>query len=191
VTQIQDENIDSTASTIALERLPKNGDQFLDKEHDENKELERAAEDSDEANNLLVDHQQARLTCKLQTTLRQISDVIDEETQALATHAHPDFHDIKAKKARELQTLTLLLDDIKSAEFDERCRIDIQAELGLLQDKLMRNQQLLHIHIEAVDELVEMINVAADARETDGTYDPFSIVKSAMTKQPLDEDFTQ
>jgi len=128
---------------------------------------------------------------KLQTALRQISDVIDDETQALTTHAKPDFQDIKAKKARGLQALTLLLEEIQPELLDEDCKRDIQAQLDQLQSKLERNKQLLQIHMEAVDELVEMINAAAHAQETDGTYDPFCLVTPVTRKPALRETLSQ
>jgi len=60
-----------------------------------------------------------------------------------------------------------------------RCKADIQAQLDALQAKLSRNQHLLQTHMEAVNELVEMIHAAADAQETDGTYDPYFHAKQA------------
>jgi len=111
---------------------------------------------------------------KLQAALRQISEVIDYETQALKNHDNPDFNDIKAKKARGLQTLTQLL-GAEGMMQDEAIKMSIRDHIEQLATKLERNQYMLKTHMEAVSELVEMIHSAAHARETDGTYDPLSV----------------
>jgi len=116
---------------------------------------------------------QGKFMRKLTAALRQLGDLIDYETQALRTHSNPDFNDINAKKARSLQTLSQLSSEGEGITFDESYKTDIQAQLDELQAKLTRNQHLLQTHMEAVHELVEMIHAAADAQETDGTYDPY------------------
>jgi len=140
---------------------------------------------------LIDDSQQTKIVRKLQAVLHQISAVIDDETQALKHHENPDFHDIKARKARGLQALSLLLDEIKPQMLDENSKMGIRTQFDQLRAKLAQNQQLLQIHMEAVGELVEMINSAAHAQETDGTYDPFCVADSASKKQPLYEDQPQ
>jgi len=126
---------------------------------------------------VIDDSQRTRIVRKLQAALRQISEVIDYETQALESHQTPDFQEIRAKKARGLQALSLLLDEIKPQILDDEHKAYLQPQLHQLQEKLARNQQLLQLHMEAVGELVEMINRAAHAQETDGTYDLFCLGK--------------
>jgi len=110
---------------------------------------------------------------KLTAAFRQLGELIDYETQALCCHSNPDFNDINAKKARSLQTLSQLSSEGEGIALDGSCKTDIQVQLDDLQAKLTRNQHLLQTHMEAVNELVEMIHAAADAQETDGTYDPY------------------
>jgi len=121
---------------------------------------------------------------KLTAAIRQVGDVVDYETQALGAHTNPDFNDIKARKARGLHVLTQLFSDGERAELDETCGQEIQFWLDQLQVKLTRNQELLQIHMEAVNELVEMIHAAAHAQETDGTYDPYLYAKQTDKGQP-------
>jgi len=116
---------------------------------------------------------------KLTAAFRQLGELVDYETQALRTHSNPDFNDINAKKARSLQTLSQLSSEGEGIALDESCKADIHAQLDELQAKLTCNQQLLQTHIEAVNELIGMIHAAADAQETDGTYDPYFHAKQA------------
>jgi len=132
--------------------------------------------------------QQNRAMRKFINAVRQIGEVVDEESQALGSHTNPDFHDIKTRKARGLQSLTLALDDMERGFLEEALKKDIQSQLDSLQSKLLRNQRLLQTHMEAVGELVEMIHAAAHDQETDGTYDPFHVAVPVVRKQSLHKD---
>jgi len=144
--------------------------------------------------------QQTKIMHKFQAAFRQISDIIDYETQALSSHRtflekmdagfsknatkreSPDFDVIKARKARGLQTLVQIIDEMGQGGVDDAHKATIRELLHLLNDKLTRNQALLRTHMEAMSELVAMINSAAQERETDGTYDPFCLVANQQEK---------
>jgi len=126
----------------------------------------------EEAATMPENSQQDRFMQKLLAAIRQLSEVIDGETQALISHNNIDFNNIKARKARSLHILTQLLDDMGQIPLRDLVTASLEP-LRQLNDKLARNEAVLQTHMEAMSELVEMINLAAHAQETDGTYDPY------------------
>ncbi|CBI76129.1 conserved protein of unknown function [Bartonella clarridgeiae 73] len=108
---------------------------------------------------------------KLTAAIKGLSEVVDYESNVLENHGVPDYEEINLRKTRGLRDLNKSMNDVKRY-MDQDIEAEIQPLLTSLQDKLNRNSELLRIHLEAVRDLSRIMQVAARAEETDGTYDP-------------------
>lgn len=103
-----------------------------------------------------------------------LEEVVDYETSALEKNENPDYNLINFRKTRGLRDLNQSMSEV-ARYFDDVVETKVETLLGELKKKLERNSELLKIHLEAVGELSEMMQEAARERETDGTYDQFSV----------------
>ncbi|WP_297322661.1 flagellar protein FlgN [uncultured Bartonella sp.] len=111
---------------------------------------------------------------RLAAVVNSLEEVVDYETGALERNENPDYNHINFRKTRGLRDLNQSMSEV-ARYFDNVVETKVETLLGGLKKKLERNSELLKIHLEAVGELSDMMQEAARERETDGTYDPFSI----------------
>ncbi|MHC5308389.1 flagellar protein FlgN [Bartonella sp. LJL80] len=111
---------------------------------------------------------------KFTAAITSLEEVVDYETSVLESNENPDYNDINARKTRGLRDLNHSMGEV-ARYMNDMVETKVEMLLGGLQKKLERNSELLKIHLEAVSELSQMMQAAARAQETDGTYDPFSL----------------
>ncbi|ATO57644.1 flagellar protein FlgN [Bartonella sp. 1-1C] len=108
---------------------------------------------------------------KFNAAIKGLAEVVDYESNMLENHGAPDYEEINLRKTRGLRDLNKSMNDVKRY-MDQDIEIEVQTLLTDLQEKLNRNSELLRIHLEAVRDLSQIIQVAVRAEETDGTYNP-------------------
>ncbi|OAS27519.1 hypothetical protein [Methylobacterium platani] len=98
--------------------------------------------------------------------VKRLEAVIEEETEALETRAPADLGDLNRRKSQGLLELTRLTRGLDVAALDATVAI----HLARLRDKLARNQQVVALHLRALEEIDDTLAQAALAAESDGTY---------------------
>jgi hypothetical protein len=98
--------------------------------------------------------------------LARLEEVIGEETLALEARQSVDLQDFNRRKSRSLLELTRIIRALppKIMDAELRGRID-RLRLGLV-----RNKELLRIHLSAAQEIAEVLAGAIGDTESDGTY---------------------
>ncbi|ACL61493.1 hypothetical protein [Methylobacterium nodulans] len=99
-------------------------------------------------------------------SLTRLEATIDAETEAQLTRAPIDQDEFNRRKSQSLLELTRLSRHREDAGPDP----DLAACLARLRDKLARNQEVVALHLRAVEEVSEVIATALRAAESDGTY---------------------
>jgi len=116
-----------------------------------------------------------RVVQRLAASIKAMEDVLDYESEMLEKYDNPDFGEIHARKERAIHALNLICQENPQIGAVENKGFIAQI-IEPLQIKLVRNERILKIHLDAVGELVELISSTAQAREADGTYSPFAQV---------------
>lgn len=101
----------------------------------------------------------------LSGALARLEDVIAEETAALEARQSIDLQDFNRRKSRSLLELTRIIRSLPPKIMDEAVRGRIERlRLGLV-----RNKELLRIHLTAAQEIAEVLANAIGDSESDGT----------------------
>ncbi|GJD77950.1 hypothetical protein GCM10007886_23710 [Methylobacterium gregans] len=98
--------------------------------------------------------------------LKRLEETVEAETEALVARAPLDHAELNRAKSRSLLELTRLTRDLDAASLDAATAI----HLARLRDKLARNQEVVALHLRAVEEIGETLAAAALSQESDGTY---------------------
>lgn len=99
--------------------------------------------------------------------LDKLEEIIEQENSSLESHDLPDFKAINTKKIRLLRDLEQAQMVIANDKISDKAIID---RLEQLQPKLLRNQSLLKLHLDAIADVMGLLKAKAQALETDGTY---------------------
>jgi hypothetical protein len=102
----------------------------------------------------------------LETAIRRIIEVIDEETEALRRGGAADLRSFNERKSLGLIELNRALRLLDDAEPDSATR----RLLENLNEKLTVNRHVLTIHLEAIREVAGVISQSIRDAESDGTY---------------------
>jgi flagellar biosynthesis/type III secretory pathway chaperone len=102
----------------------------------------------------------------LSGALARLEDVIGEETAALEARQSIDLQDFNRRKSRSLLELTRIIRSLPPKIMDEELRRRIER----LRHSLVRNKELLRIHLTAAQEIAEVLANAIGDAESDGTY---------------------
>ncbi|AWN37627.1 flagellar protein FlgN [Methylobacterium radiodurans] len=98
--------------------------------------------------------------------LKRLEETVEAETEALLARQSLDHAELNRAKSRSLLELTRLTRDLDAASLDAATAI----HLARLRDKLVRNQEVVGLHLRAVEEIGETLAAAALSQESDGTY---------------------
>ncbi len=104
-------------------------------------------------------------TSMLHGLLDRLEEALDEETTGLEHRTALDFTEISRRKSRsllELSRATRALPQAMDGRLVER--------LARLRGKLLRNQELLGIHLAAAQEVAGILGSAIRYADSDGTY---------------------
>jgi hypothetical protein len=102
----------------------------------------------------------------LETAIRRLVDVVDEETTALRERRPLDLNACNTRKSQGQLELDRALRLYNGADPGE----PLKAALRTLREKLETNRQVLNTHLEAVREVATLIADAIQNVESDGTY---------------------
>ncbi|WP_102830536.1 flagellar protein FlgN [Bartonella bovis] len=108
---------------------------------------------------------------KFMAAVKGLTEVVDYESNMLESHGIPDYEEVNLRKTRGLRDLNQSMKDVMRY-MDQDVASKVESLLSDLQEKLLRNSELLQVHLEAVKELSQIMQTAVRAEETDGTYDP-------------------
>ncbi|EJF78839.1 Uncharacterised protein [Candidatus Bartonella washoeensis] len=103
---------------------------------------------------------------KFVAAVKGLVQVIDYESNMLESNGVPDYEEINSCKTRGLRDLNKSMSDIKRY-MNEDIENEIESLLSDLQEKLHRNSELLQIHLGAVNDLSQAMQIAACTKETD------------------------
>jgi len=98
--------------------------------------------------------------------VKRLEAVIEEETEALEARLPVDLAALNRRKSQGLLELTRLTRGLEPAGLDATLGI----HLARLRDKLARNQEVVALHLRALQEIDDTLAQAALAAESDGTY---------------------
>jgi hypothetical protein len=102
----------------------------------------------------------------LETAVRRIIEVVDEETEALRRGGNADLKSFNERKSLGLIELNRALRLLEGAEPDPTARRLLES----LNEKLTVNRHVLTIHLEAIREVAGVISQSIRDAESDGTY---------------------
>ncbi len=102
----------------------------------------------------------------LLAALKRLEATVEAETEALLAHRPADHAALNAAKSQSLLELTRLTRGLDAESLDAATAI----HLARLRDKLARNQEVVALHLRAVEEIGETLAEAALRADSDGTY---------------------
>jgi hypothetical protein len=98
--------------------------------------------------------------------LDRLEETIETETTALEAHQAANMADFNSRKSRSLLELTRL-----ARALPPGAQPTLRTRLDRLRAKLLRNQAVLKLNVEAVREIADLLLGALGEAESDGTYD--------------------
>jgi predicted short-subunit dehydrogenase-like oxidoreductase (DUF2520 family) len=98
--------------------------------------------------------------------VKRLEAVVEEETEALEARRPVDLEGLNRRKSQGLLELTRLTRGVDPAALDATVAI----HLARLRAKLARNQEVVALHLRALEEIDATLAQAALAAESDGTY---------------------
>ncbi|HRN88919.1 hypothetical protein [Hyphomicrobium sp.] len=102
----------------------------------------------------------------LEISIQRLEDIVDQETAALKQRETIDLKAFNDRKSQALLELTRWMRNISGVEANPA----IAARIGALKEKLLVNQAVLKLHLEAVREISASMADAIQQSESDGTY---------------------
>ncbi len=119
--------------------------------------------------NTLIDRDWAMT--KFVAAVKGLAQVVDYESNMLESSGVPDYEEINLCKIRGLRDLNKSISDMKRY-MNEDIENEVESLLSDLQEKLHRNSELLQIHLDAVNDLSQVMQITARTKEADGIGDP-------------------
>ncbi|AHB47754.1 hypothetical protein W911_03985 [Hyphomicrobium nitrativorans NL23] len=102
----------------------------------------------------------------LEIAIQRLEEIVDQETKALKQRETIDLKGFNDRKSQALLELTRWMRNISGVEANPQ----IAARIGALKEKLLVNQAVLKLHLEAVREISASMADAIRQSESDGTY---------------------
>ena len=102
----------------------------------------------------------------LLTCIQRLEELLEQENAALREHRDADLPECNRRKSRALLELTRIARAIPSNAIEPSVRTGITR----LRENLIRNRDLLQIHINAVRQVSDLLARVISENESDGTY---------------------
>lgn len=122
--------------------------------------------ESREADARPPDDRRLSVSTMIETAVKRLEAVVDEETAALGASAAIDLKAFSERKSMGLIELNRAIRLLSGGKADP----DVTRSLRALNAKLEANRQALRLHMEAVREIVAIIAHSIREAESDGTY---------------------
>ncbi|MCZ2203281.1 flagellar protein FlgN [Bartonella sp. A05] len=103
---------------------------------------------------------------KFIAAVKGLAEVVDYESNMLESRGIPDYEEINLCKTRGLRDLNKSMSDMKRY-MDHDIEHEVESLLSDLQTKLHRNSELLHIHLDAVKDLSQVLQITTRTKEAD------------------------
>ncbi|EJF74226.1 hypothetical protein [Bartonella birtlesii] len=103
---------------------------------------------------------------KFVAAVKGLAQVVDYESNMLESNGVPDYEEINLCKIRGLRDLNKSISDVKRY-MNEDIENEVENLLAGLQRKLHRNSELLQTHLDAVNDLSQVMQVVARTKETE------------------------
>ena len=103
---------------------------------------------------------------RLDRVVEELRKVVVEETTALKTGQVVDLTDFNTRKSHGLLELTRAL----RARGERNATTPAMDKIRDLRQQLVANEALLKVHLEAVQEIADVMTSAISESESDGTY---------------------
>ncbi|MBI1619721.1 hypothetical protein IOD40_03460 [Aquamicrobium sp. cd-1] len=98
--------------------------------------------------------------------MSRIEETVDTETASIRTDIRFDIKSSNARKSRYLYELNKAVSALGAAQLQEQHRDDI----ARLREKLATNERAILAHLNAVNEVAQLMQDAIQYAEADGTY---------------------
>jgi predicted Ser/Thr protein kinase len=106
----------------------------------------------------------------LTSSIERLEDTLDQETALLEAHKAVDFNDFNRRKSRSLLELSRIVRGLPARIAND----ELGRRLESVRAKLAQNQDLLRVHLAAVQEIADVLAGALREAESDGTYSTVS-----------------
>ncbi|WP_019220110.1 hypothetical protein [Bartonella florencae] len=103
---------------------------------------------------------------KFVAAVKALAQAVDYESNMLESSGVPDYEEINLCKIRGLRDLNKSMSDVKRY-MNEDIENEVESLLADLQEKLHRNSELLQTHLGAINDLSQVLQVAARKKEVD------------------------
>lgn len=105
----------------------------------------------------------------LLASLKRLEATVTAETEALLAHRPLDQDAANRRKSQSLLELTRLTRDLDA----DRIAPEVAHQLVRVRSALERNQEVVGLHLRAVEEISGIVSGAIREAESDGTYSSF------------------
>ncbi|WP_455479137.1 flagellar protein FlgN [Bartonella sp. B23] len=122
--------------------------------------------------NTLIDRDWAMT--KFVAAVKGLAQVVDYESNMLESSGVPDYEEINLCKIRGLRDLNKSIGDMKRY-MNKDIEDEVESLLADLQEKLNRNSELLQMHLDAVNDLSQAVQISSRTKETDSIEDSVSV----------------
>jgi hypothetical protein len=102
----------------------------------------------------------------LERTMQRVERIVDSETAALRSRAPINVKEFNNGKSQALLELSIASRSLDAAMLDD----ELIKRLKTLRGKLETNRVVLHMHLEAVREIANVVSEIIKDSEWDGTY---------------------
>ncbi len=103
---------------------------------------------------------------KFISAVKGLAQVIDYESNMLESSGVPDYEEINLCKIRGLRDLNKSMSDVKRY-MNQDIENEVESLLSDLQEKLLRNSELLQTHLGAINDLSRAMQIAGRVKETE------------------------
>lgn len=106
----------------------------------------------------------------IEKTMQRVERLVDNETAALRARTAIDLKASNNGKSQALLEFSLAIRSLEGRPLDA----DLVQRLGVLRKKLETNRAVLHMHLEAVREIADVVAGTIQDCEWDGTYSQYA-----------------
>lgn len=107
------------------------------------------------------------ITVNFLRVVQRLEEVVDEETAALRSGRHADLKDFNFRKGHGMLEFSRAAGLVGARAATDPA---LSGRLQSLRSKLVTNQAVLKMHLEAVQEIASDLSAAIQDAESDGTY---------------------
>lgn len=106
----------------------------------------------------------------LMKSLERLEETLDLETAALLARDLSNLEEFNRRKSQSLLEISRMVRTVESAALDAAATKKLES----LKIKIQNNQDILQLHMRAVQEIANIVSGAIQAAESDSTYSAYA-----------------